>query len=623
MSTEPSVLTGKAKSFFSQAAWILGIAAVLGAAYLLPLPPQFKRQGIPLADELLLLLLLSLIFLTFRFNGRGAGYIRLGSILIAFLLPLLRLWQTADSTWNIVLGLLPWADATEYYFDANRLLQGGLFSAFSGRRPFFASFLTAVLQLSHQDLQIVLLMFTILNGLVVFLFVEEVHNEFGPVSAITGLYLAQLFYRPFAGTTLTEQLGYPAGLLALIVLLRGVRAQKMGLFALGLMLLTYALMVRAGAFIVLPVLVVFAVLQFAQNLRQSLKVCLLMLAAVAIPVFFSAWLERTVAAPNAVEFANFADTLYGQARGGLRWTQAAIEHPELASMPEPARSQYLYRLAFQEIKDHPSGLVQGALKAWLDFLRPGPWGAFGFLAPGNRTIDFMLQLLAVLVFLAGIWLLWMNRARPLSKLMLAFWVGIFLSIPFLPPIDAGVRPYTGTAALLFLPVCFVFTPGLFKRASGGPETRPVPPIGLSHGLALGLICLSLIGAPLTRKMTQPVALQNISCGPGTAAIQFKLHPGSYILVSPGDSGQTRVPLVPLSDLHKSFDDFPYGEFAGLMRKLKQPALIAVTADARTGQGMWIVGPPALKDAEDKLIGACAEMRVATYPVMFIRTLEIP
>jgi hypothetical protein len=140
--------------------------------------------------------------------------------------PLLRLWETAESTWNIVLVLLPWADATDYYFDVNRLLQGGLFSAFSGRRPLFASLLASTLTLSHQNLQIALIIFTVITALVVFLLVEEVHHELGSVSAIVALYLSQFFYRPFAGTTLTEQLGYPLGILALVVLMRAVRSSK-------------------------------------------------------------------------------------------------------------------------------------------------------------------------------------------------------------------------------------------------------------------------------------------------------------------------------------------------------------------------------------------------------------
>lgn len=620
MSTDPFILANKTRSIIIHMGWMVLLAILYGALFLIPLPSQIKKQGVLLTDELILFILLTLVFFTFRYPGWGVKYIRLGLILIAFTLPLLRLWETAESTWNIVLGLLPWADATEYYFDVNRLLQGGSFSAFSGRRPLFASLLAAILALSHQNLQITLIIFTVINALAVFLLVEEVHQELGAISAIVTLYLSQLFYRPFVGTTLTEQLGYPLGMLALIVLMRAVRSSKAWLFSLGLLLLTYSLLVRAGAFFVLPALIVFAVFFFGKDRQQYLKIMLIMIAAVIMPVLSNTWLGRSVASPEAVEFANFADTLYGQARGGVRWTQAVVDHPELAGMIEPARSQYLYRLAFDEIKRNPLGLVQGSLKAWMDFLLPGFFSAFGFLTLGNQTIDFILQAATALLFLAGVWLLWKNREQPLGKLVLAFWIGIFLSIPFLPPIDAGIRPYAATAALLFLPVCFVFSLAVFNRSKNSQNEHSIIQIGVSYGLAGTLIFISLVGAPLLKEFAQPANTQSTACKPNSVLIHFKLNQGSYILLSSADDGrETRVPIVRRADVHQSFEDFAYGDFAAIVRKLKQPALIAVASDPATGQGMWIIAPAELKLYENQVVWACAKSEFATYPVMYVDT----
>jgi hypothetical protein len=612
----------KEKEALSHFVWLVAIAIAYVAMFWIPLPPPFKRQGISITDELILAGLLVLVYLTFRYQGRGARYLRFGLILVAFTLPLLRLWETAESSWNIVLGLLPWADATEYYFDVNRLLQGGLFSAISGRRPLFASLLAAILALSHQNLQITLVVFTVINALVVFLLVEEIHLELGPVSATGILFLSQLFYRPFVGTTLTEQLGYPLGILALIVLMRAMKIHKAWLFALGLMILTFALMIRAGAFFVLPVLMIFAVVHFGEKRSQYLKFSLLMLLAVMIPALANAWLGRTVALPGAVQFANFADTLYGQARGGVRWTQAAIDHPELNAMHEPARSQLLYRMAFEEMKSHPLGLARGALKAWLDFILPGTISAFGFLTLGNKTVDLGLQIVAILAFLAGLWLLWKNRGQPAGGLLLAFWVGIFLSIPFVPPIDAGIRAYAATAALLFLPVCLVFSPTAFKRSQASQEELRTLSIGIPSGLALLLVVVSLLGAPMLKILARPTQVQPVTCAADRTPISFRLNAGSYIEFSPATDGrEIRVPIVPLDNIHKSFDDFPYSEFAKLMRKIKQPALLVVAADISTGRGMWVVAPVELKMHENRIISACAKPDFATYPVMYIESFE--
>ena len=601
--------------------WLIVVAIAYVAIFWIPLPPPFKRQGISLSDELILAVLLVLVFLTFRYESRATRYLRFGLILVAFTLPLLRLWQTAESSWNIILGLLPWADATEYYWDVSRLLQGGWFSAFSGRRPMFASFLAAMLSLSHQNLQVTLVLLTVLNATVVFLFVEEIYLEFGSGSAVAVLYLSQLFYRPFVGTTLTEQLGYPLGILALIVLLRAMKAHKAWLFALGLMILTSALMVRAGALFVLPVMMVFGMLHFGENRSQYLKLSLLMLMAVMLPVFANAWLGRTVASAGAVQFSNFADTLYGQARGGIGWTQAVVEHPELAAMQEPVRSQLLYRLAFQEMRNHPLGLVSGAIKAWVDFILPGRVSSFGFLTLGNKSVDLLLQILAILTFLAGFWLLWKNRKKSIGKFLLALWLGIFLSIPFLPPIDAGIRPYAATAALLFLPVCFVFSRAMFKPSKTRQEERRFLSVGISSSLALALIFIALLGAPLLKIIYSPEQVQSATCPPDRTPINFRLTHGSYIQLSPSaDEQKTRVPNVRLEDIQPSFDAFAYSDFAGLIRKIRQPTVLSVTSDISTGEGMWIVAPLELKMRENQIISACAKSEFATYPVMYIESL---
>jgi hypothetical protein len=205
--------------------------------------------------------------------------------------------------------------------------------------------------------------------------------------------------------------------------------------------------------------------------------------------------------------------------------------------------------------------------------------------------------------------------------VLVFWIGIFLSIPFLPPIDAGIRPYAATAALLFLPVCFVFSPAIFK-GQGVQEERRVLPVGIPSGLAFTLVVLALLGAPLLKISTHPDEVQPTTCEADRTSISFKLNPGAYILLSPSTDGQkTKVPLVRLEDERRSFDDFPYSEFAVLMRKIKQPALLAVTSDISTGRGMWIVAPAEMKMLEDQIISACAKPEFATYPVMYIERLE--
>jgi hypothetical protein len=498
-----------------------------------------------------------------------------------------------------------------------------LFSAFSGRRPLYASLLALLLKISGQNLQIVLIIFTIVNALAVFLFVEEINNELGSISATLTLYLSQLFYRPFVGTVLTEQLGYPIGLLALVVLIRSVKTNKLWLFFIGMALLTYALLIRAGTFFVLPLLVLFALLYFAKSRQQYLRVLLGMIIALAIPVVSNIWLGRIAASPNAVEFSNFADTLYGQARGGVRWTQAAIDHPELASRAEPDRSRLLYQLTFAEIKRNPLGLIRGSIKALVDFIRPGPLSAFGFLTLGNKGFDLLAQVCTALLFLFGLWKSWMDRRNSISAFILVYWAGTFLSIPFLPPVDAGIRPYAGTIASIFLPVCMIFSQGFFRRVENSRDENRNIPAGISYMSAFVLILFSLLGAPLLTTIVRPIPVQPANCEAGLVPVSFRLSRGSYILLSSADEApKTKVPIVLLTNVQKSFDDFPYGDFASLIRKVKQPALITAVSDVATGQGIWAIAPAEIHANEGHVISGCAKLLSPFYSVLRVEAVTI-
>jgi hypothetical protein len=608
----------KARSIWIHIAWILVICVFYWLMFHIRLPPQIKKRGILIVDELMILALFLSVYLTYKREDALAKYIVLFLILAAFTLPILRLWETAESTWNIVLGLLPWADATGYYWDASNLIEGNLFSVFSGRRPIFASLLAVFLKLSNQNLQIVLIIFLIVNGLTVFFFTEEIRAEFGPLSAIAALYLLHFFYRPFAGTTLTEQLGLPIGLLALVVLMRAVKTSQALLFSLGLMLMMFALLIRAGTFFVLPILILFGTLYLANGRQQYIKIFLILIASVIIPVLVNSWLGHVVASPASIQFGNFADTLYGQAKGGVRWTQAMIDHPELADVPEPDRSRRLYRLAFEEFLNHPLGFVKGSIKAWKDFIVPSPISAFGFLNVGNKQINLLLQISASLLFLVGLWLLWRDRRKPISAFLLACEVGLLISIPFLPPLDAGIRPYAATIALVCLPPIFVFSRPFFQRKITSFYSNQFMPIGTVYSLAFFLLLTSIAGGPLIKMTASHSFVQTLICQSGLIPIHFKLTRGSYVLLS--SNAKTAVPIVSIKDIHPSFDDFAYSDFATVLRRMKQPMLISTTEDLTTGAGMWVIAPPLIKDQEGQIISACADNVLPKYSVLEIRTL---
>jgi hypothetical protein len=217
----------------------------------------------------------------------------------------------------------------------------------------------------------------------------------------------------------------------------------------------------------------------------------------------------------------------------------------------------------------------------------------------------------------GIWLLWRNRANPISKFLLACEIGLFISIPFLPPIDAGIRPYAGTIAVVFLPLIFVFSRLPYQSNQVFSSNTPSMPIVATYSLALLLLLTSIVGGPLVQVTAQSTFPQIPTCQPGMTPINFKLTRGSYILFS--SNQKTDVPIVSLNDIHPSLDDFPYGDFAVLLRRIKRPALVTTVDDLSTGSGWWIIAPPELKNRESQIISGCGEVVPSRYPFMVIRT----
>jgi hypothetical protein len=602
---------------------VVAVFVLFGMAFYIAIPSQFESRGVLLTDEVLLLLSSLLFYFFIKQKHWIWKYAGLLIILWAFALPLLRLWETAESTWNIILGLLPWADAIGYYSDAVHLINGGLFSAFSGRRPIFASLLAVLLKLTDQNLQLALIVFVVLNSVAVFLLALEVQKEFGSIAAMISVYFSHFFYRPYVGTTLTEQLGFPAGLLAFTILLRSVRRSDRLLFAVGLLLLTFSLFVRAGAFFILPALVVFGVFFFVKKGHPVVQTIMIIMVFMLIPIILNIWLGRIVASPGAVQFGNFSYTLYGQAVGGKRWTQVLIDHPELNSLQEPELSQETYRLAFEEIINNPSGIIKGSLKAWKEFIVPSNGSLFSFLEFGNRQLDLIFQYVVTILFLVGLWLLWQDRKKPAYGFILASLLGIFISIPFLPPMDAGIRPYAATIAVIFFPVIvltFKFSSKwdmeTFARDSQFPIVEVV--------LGLGIIFISVFGGAYLKYISHSNTIQTASCPSDLVPVTFKVSPGAYLYLVESDSGlHTQVPVVLLKHAFRSFNDFPYGDFASLMRKINKPQFITVTPDLITGNVQWVIAPSDLVAYHGQIISACALPVSDPYPAMYIKSFETP
>jgi len=607
------------KKYMKPSLWVI-VVLLLCVFYLFRLPPQFESRGILITDEVSLIIMCALMFFVFREQDNYWKYIGLILTITLFMVPLLRLWQTAESSWNIVLGLFPFLDATGYYLDAQRLIQGGLFSDFSGRRPLFASLLSVLLSLSGQNLQVTLIIFALLNGIVVFLFSLEIQKQLGPFPGVAVIYIAHFLCRPFIGTLLTEQLGIPLGMVSLMLLIHSVRMQKKWEYATGLLLLTFALLARAGSFFILPMVFGYGIYLYGKNRRDYLPLGIIFAASIIIPFFLNSQLGRFVAVPNSVQFGNFSDTLYGQAVGGKGWRQIILDHPEVANLQEPQRSQGIYRLAYLEIIHNPANLLLGAVQSWRGFISPD--FSFGYLNFGNETISKFSRLILVCLFWIGMWLIWSRRSNPNAGLIFIILVGIFFSIPFIPPGDAGIRPYTVTIGAIFLPIAYALSRFINTRHNIISAYDDKWALTASI-FSLVLVCSIIFGAILIKFIAPVKIIPPTTCLPGLVQINIRITHGSYILfVNDTPDHKTHVPFVLIKDIQKSFAAFPDADFAHTFRRNKKPSLITLVADVSTNYAAWLIGPPELASAEGREVSICGEPVLGLYPVLITKTFQI-
>ena len=192
--------------------------------------------------------LIVLLYPAYRLSGWTGTLASLSLTLILFALPLLALWNSGDSFDGAMGGLLPSTDASGYYWDARRVLEGDTFSTFSSRRPLFPGMLAALLGLTQQNLQVTLAVLVAINAISCFFLAREIQRTHGTVTGLLVITILFLFYRGYAGIVFTENLGLAMGAVGFALLWRGASQRRVNHCLLGLFLLTLALNARAGAF---------------------------------------------------------------------------------------------------------------------------------------------------------------------------------------------------------------------------------------------------------------------------------------------------------------------------------------------------------------------------------------
>lgn len=542
-----------------------------------------------------------------------------------FGLALAALWQDVTFHYNAIGGLLPWSDAQDYYFEAHRLIDGHAL-AWSARRPLFPAFFAVLLALTGS-LPVALALMVALNAMATFLFAREVRHSFGSAAATAATLILFAFYRRHGGTglVLTENLGFLLSTAAFTALLRGVRLQDLRSYVSGAVVLTAALMARAGSFLVLPALVAVALVSLQQaGRRKSLNVrsALATVGAIAIAaaVFLSWGKAVSDTAAGHAAFSNYSQVLYGLVVGGKGWDQVSIDHPNAKEGAE------IYALAYEAFRAHPSGLIEGLAKMARAYLWPsGPYHAFAFVEDGSRTK--MLQRVCYALALVGLGVCLWRWRDPVHALVLAVAAGHLASIPFVPPVDAGLRVYAATTPVLALLVAagIALPRNLLAslRRDRASETAPSDAGAqltsrLSESAALILLAV-VMGASWTMyAVGRPTTLTRPSCPSGSESLVVRVDDDAVLRIAADAAPRGISPtVVRQSELQRTA-----GVIEMRTEDLNIPAGMSLlfTYDPMDGRKVWLVGETRRLETRSGLLQICGHYTKDTvarhYGLMF-------
>ena len=582
-------------------------AAVFALVLLVPVPRDIAlgaRYGIRWFALAAALLWAGSFLVSRRWGEAPAFAMTMG----LFGLSLAALWATGASDPSIIGGLLPWSDASAYYYDARRLGVGVPFSDFSARRPIFAGWLAVILRLTGDNLQWSLALLVAINAVACFLLARAVAGTEGDFAAAFTILILLLFYRRFSGTTLTENAGVALGALGLAILWHWASTARIAILALGVFLTTLALNARAGAFFVPPSLLLWLAWRLRPVPRKALLAVGSAVLSIGLAFGVNGALGRILAPGQGMAMSNFSYTLYGQAVGGKGWTRILEDHPELMSIAEPERSRRIYRLAIEVIRQHPGLFLRGSAKALVDFVNPhGSTYLFSFIRSSNAALGRGLGYLFIALVALALTVLVRGRRESRYSLLLFATAGVLASVPFVPPIDAdSMRAYAASVGVLGVVM------GVGIGAIASRFRVPGAAAAADHG-GRGILAGSLLLVLLTVGATgfivmrpKPSAVDPVPCPAPETSVSAIISPGSYLLLTSDDSERTRVPRIRRRDFLAELQNLGYPEIAAELSAVPAGGMIANTFDVRSGLPVWLEVARARPPARTELVSYCGD-----------------
>ena len=585
----------------------LAISAVLFSLILVNRSPNLLRptsMALRTGFGLVIPLAALVVYLAFRIPGRVGDFVSMAVTLSLFAMPLAGLWASGQTQSVAINGLIPVADASGYYIDSLRIISGGDISHFSAMRPFFPGFLSFLMKVTDQNFMTSLAVVTLTAAIAIYFGVREIQRTHGAETAVFLLIVAFVYFRHHSGTSMSETLGVPFGVIGMGLLWRGLEKQSQSLAVFGMFVTTMALNIRPGAMFTIPLMLIWVGWILRKD-RERISIRFLVLGTAVILLGFglNSLFIRLLAGPSGTAFSNFSWALYGLASGGHSFNYVFQQHPELVLIQDPEQSRTIYRLALELMIQSPGLLFQGITQRYSMFFSNSWYSAFSFLESENGVVyvitRWTIYTLCVLGFVN-----WLRKpGNPHSGLVALAAVGVLLSVPFVPPTDAyRVRLYAASIVIFgLLPAMGVsLITDRFKFFSQ-PNSR-IQDSNVTAVFGALLVILVLGGTLLAKFSSQPPLLPIANCPSSEDTIVIRFNAGTTINIHGEKTvfldwipnfhdGQFRRSVHGLADTHliEYLEALPAGVsiFSSLDHLSNQPALVIVPTDQLPRPGTYI------------------------------------
>jgi hypothetical protein len=575
----------------------------------------------------LLLFVFALFLGGFLLKGYTGWLVPACLVMMCYAIPLSYKWTSGYSDAALIAGSIPYKDGFYYLAGARSLLEGhrilaGFYQA--AWRPLFPGYLSAALLLLGNNLRWVLASLVALVGLCSYFSAYVLRKFLGALPAAVYLTLLFLFFQNQIGDLLSESLGLALGCLALILLWNSARSLDLRYLLPGVSVLMIAVSVRAGAFLIFPLIILWAGWAFRGKKRFSFPVMVYTtLAALGTFLVVNVVYPWLVASKGTTTNGNFSNALYGQVLGGVGWTQAGIDINN-------SNASTIYHAALQYFFHHPQGLLIGSLKAYRDFFLPGPIGIFSFISPGGLTwVDISLWIGCLILLVLGLARSIRQLDRPIQAFILAVFLGNLLSIPFLPPIDGGRRFFASTMPFLVIVMVIGIsglTSQLIQRGFNFDAFTSWY-ANLLAGLLISLTIFVPVFILLYNHFAQKVQPAP-NCPSGQVPFIVAVPAGSYVdLIQDGEAACGSAAQVCLSDFwrngqERNIDDF-FQKLYAIAKGENPITRIFPAYDLIEGGLHYFIGTPQQLEGSfpgGRMTGCATTIGTATQSIYMIQTV---